>query len=74
MRGRAMTQTDLSQEEPDPHMVGKPAGIAVKLYVNSEFVGELRGERPSESEARIYCIELQLEIDALMNKGRGYVQ
>ena len=69
-----MTQTDLPQQEPDHRKVGKPAEISVKLYVNGEFVGEVRGERPSEAEARIYCVELRLEIDALMNKGRGYVQ
>lgn len=55
-------------------MVGKPAEISVKLYVNGAFAGEVRGERPTEAEARIYCVELRVEIDALMNKGRGYVQ
>jgi hypothetical protein len=58
----------------DPRLLGKPAEISVKLYVNGEFAGEVRGERPTEAEARIYCVELRLEIDALMNKGRGYVQ
>ncbi len=69
-----MTQTDVPQQEPDPRMVGRPAEISVNLYVNGEFAGEVRGERPTEAEARIYCVELRLEIDALMNKGRGYVQ
>ena len=71
-----MTQTDLPQHQhdPDPRVVGKPAEILVRLYVNGELAGEVRGERPTEAEARIYCVELRLEIDALMNKGCGYVQ
>lgn len=65
-----MTDVGTSQDEPGPRLVGTPAQVTIKLFVNDKLVGEAKAERPNEAEARAFCRDLQLEIEALIRTGR----